>query len=328
MAISGLIPKIKSTGLVGYSLDGKRIVHTEDNWWGFFVTWGLNFEIDITRKRFAKQWKKYNLPMRGILPHDFLEPKAKKCWAIAIANARKAFEAARPDGTQIRLVRLSSTKFEIIRMIPKSNSVKTLKSKVLFDPADPDGPILFTSPEDNADIATNMRECYVHALEYISTHEARSYITSVLGDHCDAALVTQKGGMYYIDMRYVDMLRRVRKLLHHFGNRLGIFPIMKITGQGDIDYFTLLQSIIHYQMRRFFKSQTEGIRRTLDSDHSISIRLANKYRDSLKQMMIRLKYYARRFGLLDVYIELKAEKKAIKKAIANKASTLNFDAVI
>jgi hypothetical protein len=323
-AMDFLTPKESEQSLVGYDIHNKCIRYNSKNTWGFFLTWGLNLEIDTTRKRFLKCWKEHDLPVRGILPHDFLEPKPKKCWATAVNMARKEFESARPDGTRIRIIRLNNKKFEIVKIVPRKNGVKTIKSKMLFDPGDPDGPILFSEPQDNADIIAFMNEQYTHAITNIATHEARNYITYVLSNNCEAALVTQKGGMYYVDVRHTTLLKRLREFLVALHNRLGIFPIIKTTGNGDIDYFPLLQSIINYQIRRyFFKTVTKNIFLTLDKpDTTITIRLANKYRDSMKEALQSLKYYAKRFGLLDVYNDLKEERKQIMTDIKSRITDI------
>jgi len=314
----------KTQGLCGFDLNDNRIIFNDKIAWGFFVSWGLHIHIDTSRTQFITRWKKTGLPTKGIINKDFLELSPNKRWLITADKMRGAFEAQRPDGTQVKLVRLDTKRYKILRIKKRKRDIRTQKNQLIFSPSSKDGPFLFENPDRDQDVAEFVRDTYIHALTHITTDEARRYIVAFLKEYLFAALTTQKGGMYYVDVLHTTYLKRLRTFLKNIGERLGIFPILKTSGKGDIDYFPFLQSLMIYQLRRRFLTKTTNIRRAISSESNIGNHAVQRYDQAIKDIVKGLRYYSRRFGLEDVFDEIKADARLLRKQLKTEYTDIDI----
>jgi hypothetical protein len=237
-----------------------------------------------------------------------MEPSFNKRWSMTADAMRAEFDSARPDGTKVDIIRLSSRKYRIIRKKIRDDDVRVHKTNILiFDPTDEDGPFLMENPSNDIDVLAFVREKFDHTLTHIETDEARKYIVELLNRYCFGALFSQKGGTYYVDIQHIKILRRLSKLMLALGNTLGIFPVPKIENNSDINYIPMLRDIIAYQMERRFKLNTLNIKRMMTKQ--LSNKLVGKYIGVIKESLREIKYYAEKFDLHTQYKTIRKEAK-------------------
>ena len=294
-----------------------NINFNNQNTYGFFVSWGLNISFNSKRTLFLKRWRKHELPTKGIISSDFNEPPTNKRRAITLSSTQATLASSRPDGSICNLVVINSNKYKLIRLLRTNDNVKQRNPSnvIMFTGDDPDGPYLFKHPELDIDVRLFMSEQYEHTLTHIETTEARKYIVALLNEYCFASLTTQKGGMYYVDYNHWPMIKKLINFMDSFHTTLGLFPVLKGLGS-DLNSLPFLQEIVGYQMRRYFKIKTASIKRASKGQPMSNI-LIGRYLSVLESILLELRFYADKYDLQNVLLNLKNETKTIKRQLKN-----------
>ena len=314
-----LIPK-KHIGLVpkrNYLTDGNGNRYDSSNSFGYFVSWGMNMDINIERRTFVKLWKQFHLPVSQCITNDIIEPTPKKRWNIAAEMMRAEFVSHRPDGSLTIVTRLANDKYRITEQSYRDNDIRFKKTNtLLFAPYDADGPFLFTDPLANPDVSTFLNTTYNHALTHIAGDEARKCVVDCMVNHAFAAIEVQKGGSYYIDSKHASLIVKLQSFLAKLGITLGIKPAIKSRG-GDINSYAFLNGIMTYQIERSFRIKSAYYKRVLTRSR-INNNLIGKYIGLLQDMKKTYKYYTDKYGLVAAYRMITSDTNSIIESLESK----------
>ena len=296
-----LIPK-KNGGLIpkrNHLTDGNGNIYDATNCYGFFVSWGLNIQIDIERRRFVQLWKQHNLPTTHVIMNDTIEPNPKKRWNVATEMMRSEFASHRPDGSLTIVTRLANDKYRLTKQFYRDGDVRFKKTNILlFAPYDADGPFMFSDPTANPDVVNFINAAYTHSLTHITGDEARKCVVDCMTNHGFAAIEVLKGGSYYLDSKYASLIVKLQSFLAKLNITLGIKPAIKSRG-GDINSFAFLHNIMEYQIERSFKIRTAYYKRVLTRER-INNNLIGKYIAQLQTMKLTYGYYTNKYNLIEI----------------------------
>jgi hypothetical protein len=308
----GLIPKERN-----YLLDGSGNKYDSSNVYGYFVSWGLDMDIDIERRTFVKLWKNHKLPINQCITNDIVEPTPKKRWNIAAEMMRAEFVSHRPDGSLTIVTRLANDKYRLTEQSYRDGDIRFKKTNtLLFAPYDADGPFLFTDPLANPDVSTFVNNAYCHALTHIAGDEARKCVVDCMVNHAFAAIEVQKGGSYYIDTKHTKLIVKLCNFLSKLNIVLGIKPAIK-SSKGDINTYEFLHGIMTYQIERSFRIKSAYYKRVLTRSR-INNSLIGKYIHLLQDMKKTYKYYTDKYGLVAAYRMITSDTNSIIENLETK----------